>query len=70
MNLPSTVTTRRFVVGHSPSVGFDLARDSASATFIEQQESLPVIKDGQVLVKTVLLSNDPGMRGSYMFVHE
>lgn len=55
------VKTRQWLLANNPS---DLPKLSgADATFKLVEEELPTLQDGQLLVKTLYLSNDPAQRG-------
>ncbi|KAJ4298303.1 quinone oxidoreductase [Kalmusia sp. IMI 367209] len=58
---PLPKQTRQWVLSNPPTTKPELSGDGA--TFKLQTTDIPSIKDGQVLVKTTYLSNDPAQRG-------
>lgn len=53
--------TKQWILNAHPE-GFPTL-DGANPTFKQQEVSLPALKDGQVLIKVLYLSNDPAQRG-------
>jgi NADPH-dependent curcumin reductase CurA len=58
MSLPTQ--TKQWVLAHKP-IGYPVL-EGDNATFELVTKDLPQLKDGQVLVQTLYLSNDPAQR--------
>lgn len=55
------VKSRQWILAKKPK---DLPQlDGPNATFKLQETELPDLEDGEVLVKTTFISNDPAQRG-------
>jgi NADPH-dependent curcumin reductase CurA len=54
-------STKVYVVANKPTD--NIALDGPNATFKLEEKPIPKLEDGQVLVQTLYLSNDPAQRG-------
>lgn len=58
--MSSPVITKRWVLRHKPYS--EPVLDGPMSTFTQDTAELPALKDGEVLLKTLYLSNDPAQR--------
>jgi len=64
-NLPIPITFKAVVLENEPSGKLDLNFDSPTTTFALRELSVPALQDGQVIVKALYFSNDPGSRSRF-----
>jgi len=55
--------TRSWILANKPEKSVELDEKSSNATFKQKKSEIPTLKENQVLIKTLLLSNDPAQRG-------
>ncbi|KAL0477655.1 hypothetical protein AKO1_015508 [Acrasis kona] len=55
--------TRQWILANKPEKAVNLDSESDDATFKQSTVEIPDVKENQILIKTLLLSNDPAQRG-------
>lgn len=59
----SPTTSKTLILQNPPTTDTDLSLGGANSTFKLESQSIPELNEGQYLVKTIYLSNDPAQRG-------